>query len=143
VGGVLPTTAAVQQLSLGGGPGTYPIARELFYCSMVGFQQVSDPLQDALSTCMRTPAILDPAVTASGFVPLPPGGVTCRDFDETTCGGGAITCTSDADCGVFSCVGGTCNNNCAVDADCNEQPGAVCIAGRCDFAANTANACEL
>jgi hypothetical protein len=147
VHGVLPTDANIQALVQTPPPvDIYPIARTLNLCSLRGFPNVTDTNEAALATCYQNPAITNTPIDTDGFVRLPTTGnpATCFDFDETTCGTVSVTCTSNADCGVFPCTSGSCDFTCDAkggDTYCaGLQPGATCISNHCSFATNN-NTC--
>jgi ABC-type phosphate transport system substrate-binding protein len=148
IDGIFPTTASIQALVQTPPPvPVYPIARRLNDCSMKGLANVTDTLEQGLAACFQNQSITGPIIDAAGFVRLPSGAVSCVDFDETSCTANnataVVTCTTNADCGVFSCVSGKCDFTCAGDGDCSaKQPGSSCIAGHCGFAAGSnSNAC--
>ncbi|MES1207052.1 MAG: hypothetical protein ABUS79_14030, partial [Pseudomonadota bacterium] len=64
-------------------PGTlplYPFARRLYLSTIYGFGNL--PLvQSELAACMGNNAIIGPALSSSGYVPVP-GGVQCLDYPE-------------------------------------------------------------
>ena len=142
---ILPTVANIQALVQNPPPvAIYPISRTLNLCSLVGLSHVTDTNEAALSTCYQDPTITNPNIDKDGFVELPTTGspVTCFDFDETSCNTVAVTCATNADCGVFPCVGTSCDFSCAAkggDTYCaGLQPGSTCIADHCGFATSSA-----
>lgn len=137
VGGVFPTDENVRLLLDDPVPaGVYPLARGLFFNSLVGFENVTDATEAALTACYSDETTAEAGALSAGFISLDMA-PRCEDFDETVCNGFAISCDDDADCGTTgaTCVGGSCDYSCTDDADCGQ--GRTCIANRCDFASNT------
>jgi hypothetical protein len=142
VDGIYPTVANIQALVQTPPPvPVYPIARRLNDCTMIGGAAVTAP-ESNLAACVANETFMGSFIDAAGFVRLPAGADTCVDFDETSCNTlSGVTCATNADCGAFSCVSGTCDFTCATNADCT-QPGASCISGHCGFASNSTNTCS-
>jgi hypothetical protein len=129
----------------------YPLARGLYFSSLVGLENVTNPQQVALTGCFSDQTTVDAATVASGFITL---GIAprCTDFNETSCDTQVFKCDTNADCGaVGACVGGnpattttmegTCDQSCVVGSVGTCSQGRTCnAAGRCVFGTNT-NAC--
>lgn len=75
-----PDAAIVNILTPGVTP-LYPFAHRLYANTIYGFGNL-DPAQTALSSCMSTNSVVDPALVASGFVPIPIslGGITLLSY---------------------------------------------------------------
>jgi hypothetical protein len=113
VGGVPDSNAAIQNLVLNGPfnnpPGsnltTYPLARKLYFNSMIGFSHVTGQ-ELAMAKCYSDDAFMDSAagtpphiIANNGFVQLPLVGgrrALCEDFDEVAhgCTGAGATNTN-------------------------------------------------
>jgi hypothetical protein len=59
----------------------YPLARKLFFSSVVGFENVTGGELE-FAKCFSNSSLMSTVMTARGFVPVP-GGVMCQDFNET------------------------------------------------------------
>jgi hypothetical protein len=102
VGGVVNDVPHIQNLvTLGAypaSPTTYPLARKLYFTSMIGFGATGVSGQEAaLARCYADDAFMDSAagtpahiITANGFVVMPAGAggrrARCEDFDEVASG---------------------------------------------------------
>ena len=57
-----------------------------------------------MAQCFATDAIMDPIVTASGFVQMPVGGngrkARCEDFDDSVCGGTTVNACATNPVGI-------------------------------------------
>jgi hypothetical protein len=104
---------------------TYPFARKLFLNTLAGFDVQSD-LESALTSCFDTPAIIDAALDAEGFIPVPTtsscgGAPYCEDFNEqATCGAetNIDACASTLVAGLGNGRSVTCGNGIV---ECGEQ----------------------
>jgi hypothetical protein len=115
----------------------YPIARNLYFGSIVGFESASLTAGElALAQCMSgkaaalPPATLNPIIKTQGFVPDLGNYACCRDFNETACSNiGA--CAADTDCpGTATCnltTGKCTNNNACVGNDAVNMPANTCL----------------
>jgi|GEM_PF-1158861 len=144
--GIFPTVPDIRKL-ITSDPTAYPLSRLLYLNTAVGFENVSDTQEDAVSDCFHTQATVDSAATSAGFVTLDMAPF-CQDFNETSCNSTVMACDTAADCGFAgkgTCVGGNpgtpatldgfCDQSCVTTADCL-QPGRTCQAktgvGTCD-----------
>lgn len=83
VDGIFPTLENVESLVTGVGP-RYPLARKLYFNTLKGFGAVTGE-EANLAACMSNKTIVDRAVNASGFIPLPGAALKCQD---NNCGAG-------------------------------------------------------
>ena len=83
VDNILPTLANVEALVTGVGP-VYPLARKLYFNTLKGFGAVTGE-EASLVACMSNKTIVDRAINAAGFVPLPGTSLKCQD---NGCGAG-------------------------------------------------------
>jgi hypothetical protein len=83
-----PTTDCVRNLITGAGA-PYPFSRKLYLNSMVGFESVTGQ-ELALAGCFANEALVNPIVSANGFITLGQD-VFCEDFPENTCPGQTST----------------------------------------------------
>jgi hypothetical protein len=81
--GMAPTQANIEALvTTPNDPSDdYPLARKLFFSSIVGFENVTGGELE-LAKCFANNALIGPIVTGRGFIAVP-GGVQCQDFNET------------------------------------------------------------
>jgi hypothetical protein len=86
-----PTVGNIQNLvTLGpypGNPTTYPLARKLYYNSIVGFSSAStiEAHERALGECYSNDSLMGPIITGQGFVQIPVVGgkrAFCEEFHE-------------------------------------------------------------
>jgi hypothetical protein len=93
VNNIADTQANIEKLVTSpGDPTTYPISRKLFFNTMNGFETVTGGELE-LAKCMGKNSLINPIISARGFIPVP-GGVTCQDFVESGCAGVGTTIDS-------------------------------------------------
>jgi ABC-type phosphate transport system substrate-binding protein len=103
VNGIFPTDTNIINLVSGGTP-VYPIARRLFFASLVGFS--SGKLRGgeaALATCYEDNNIVKTAIAGANFVQLPSPGIKCFSANQSPlpgCGG-----TVQTNCGATATNG--------------------------------------
>ena len=81
VNNIPPTDINVQNLVTGGSP-VYPIARRLFFATLVGFGNLKGGELE-LAKCYADNTTTKQYVLDHGFIPLPSPGIQCIDYDET------------------------------------------------------------
>jgi ABC-type phosphate transport system substrate-binding protein len=88
VRGIAPTNTAIENLVTTPDPSDdYPLARKLYLTTLNGFESTTlDTGEKQLALCMANASIINPIMTANGYLPIP-GGVRCEDFNESTCAG--------------------------------------------------------
>ena len=91
INGIFPTDANIINLVSGGTP-VYPLARRLYFASLVGFS--SGRLRGgeaALASCYEDNNIVKTAIANNNFVALPSPGIKCFSYDDAPlpgCGDG-------------------------------------------------------
>jgi hypothetical protein len=134
----------------------YPLARKLYFNTLVGFANVASSSiegaanEAALTSCFATKTNADFAAVAGGFITLGSNPV-CEDFDERQCNTQTFTCDTDADCGgVGPCVGGniatsakegTCDQSCSAVGGCRGGRTCNTATNKCEYATNTVRSC--
>ena len=91
VNGIFATDTNISNLVTGGTP-VYPLARRLFFASLVGFSTGNlRGGEAALASCYEDNNIVKTAITGNNFVALPSPGIKCFSYDDAPlpgCGDG-------------------------------------------------------
>jgi hypothetical protein len=104
VNGIFPTDTNIINLVNGGTP-VYPIARRLFFASLVGFSDAKlRGGEAALATCYEDNNIVKTAIANHNFVQLPSPGIKCFSANQSPLPGCTGT-TVQTNCGATAANG--------------------------------------
>jgi ABC-type phosphate transport system substrate-binding protein len=81
IDGVQPTDTNIQNLFVSGAAPAYQLSSPLLLNTLIGFANLTGD-QKSLAQCFGTPSVINPIITARGFVSAP-APVQCIDYDET------------------------------------------------------------